>query len=188
MTVSIKDALSLIQKRIRSHKKPFVIAIDGRSASGKTTFAQALGCPVIHTDDFYRPRNEEGELDISEFDGNFDYARFKTEIVGRIGQGKAFSYGVFDCALGKISSSISVPDFDCIAVEGAYSLNPRLGDYADMKIFFDVSKDVQAQRIEARNGREALSRFKEIWIPAEERYFLHYNIQRQCEITVSTEV
>ena len=67
------------------YKIPLVIAFDGRSSSGKTTLANRLGIelkiPVIHTDDFYRPKDENGNLTRAEFDianfwaGPYDYVR-----------------------------------------------------------------------------------------------------------------
>ena len=40
-------------------QKPYILAIDGRCASGKTTLAnelsQSLSCNVVHMDDFYLP-------------------------------------------------------------------------------------------------------------------------------------
>lgn len=48
--------LRLVQKEARGS---FLVAIDGRCASGKTTLAgklrSALKCNVVHMDDFYLP-------------------------------------------------------------------------------------------------------------------------------------
>ena len=50
----------------RSGKLPFILAIDGRCASGKTTLAGELqkrqACNVIHLDDFYLPRLRSVQL------------------------------------------------------------------------------------------------------------------------------
>ena len=79
MKINFNTALAILKEKIHAHnaKNPLVIAIDGKSASGKTTFANLLGATVIHTDDFFRPRNEKGVLEISEYSGNFDIDRFK---------------------------------------------------------------------------------------------------------------
>lgn len=190
MILSVPNALREITNIIKTYDSelPLIIAIDGRAASGKTTFAEKLNVPVIHTDDFFRPRDNRGELALTEFDGNFDIERFKSEVVANLKTGNSFEYGMFDCFQGKITASVRIPLSACYVVEGAYSINPVLGDYAGLKVFFDVSKNDQKQRIINRGGEEAYNRFRDIWIPAEERYLAHYNIQAQCDITVFSEV
>ncbi len=193
MVLSSIEALEIIKKSIDDFvfkTKPLVIAIDGRSASGKTTFAsllnKELNAQVIHTDDFFRPRNKNGELEISEFDGNFDIKRFKDEAVNGILSNEAFECGILDCSKGVIYKTVRYVASQCFVVEGAYSLNPKLGDYADIKVFFDVERDVQESRISSRNGKEMYDIFKKIWIPAEERYLSHYNIISTCDLIVNT--
>ncbi len=190
MEINFDSALTLLKEKINAHnaKNPLVIAIDGKSASGKTTFANLLGATVIHTDDFFRPRNEKGVLEISEYSGNFDTERFKNEVVANIKSGKAFKYGVFDCKMGAVTHTITVETTKCIVVEGAYSTHPFLGDYADIKLFFDISEELQKQRIIKRNGESGAKAFFDIWIPAEERYIASCLIKENSNIIVSTEV
>ncbi len=168
--------------------KPFVIAIDGRSASGKTTFASRLsemvGTPVIHTDAFLRPRNKDGALEISEYSGNFDIDRFKSEAVRGMMGGKDFCISVFDCKKGMISETVNYSRSDVFIVEGAYSLHPELGKYWDLALFFDVDPETQKKRIIDRNGIESYAVFEGIWIPAEERYFEKYKIMRVSDLII----
>ena len=191
MNVKYENAFEHISKLIDGYsgKFPLIIAFDGRSASGKSSLAERfereLNIPVIHTDDFFRPRNKHGELEISEFDGNFDVFRFKSEIVDQLRNGMNLRYGVFDCKLGKISryNEIAVSNY-CI-IEGAYSLNPNLSEYVGCKIFFDIERDAQRRRILNRNGARQLENFEKIWLPAEERYLEHYKIKERCDIIVN---
>lgn len=172
----------------REKDRAFVIAIDGRAASGKTSFAELLSkhinACVIHTDDFFRPRDPSGSLRLSEFEGNFDLDRFKSEVADRFNSETGFQYGVFNCKKGIITEIKTVPPRSVCIVEGAYCLCPKLGDYADVKLFFDVSPNTQKQRIRLRNGEEALKTFLSVWIPAEERYISHYDIQNNCDIII----
>ncbi|MBE6692157.1 MAG: hypothetical protein E7586_02335 [Ruminococcaceae bacterium] len=183
--MTYKDAVSLVLDLIENatEANPIVIAIDGRSASGKTTFAkeisQITGVSVIHTDDFCRPRDEKGNLAISQFDGNFDIERFYKEAVCGIKSRKGFEIGIFDCSKGCISHRNKYPKSNCYIVEGAYSHNPKLGDYATLKLFFNVDKIIQQERILKRNGKDALEKYLSVWIPAEERYIEHYNINEK---------
>ena len=110
MIFSFDSALIKVNQIIQElqNEGSFIIAIDGRSASGKTTFAEKLSLPVIHTDDFFRPKNKDGFLDISEFSGNFDIIRFKSEVVDSIKGRKSIDYGVFDCSLGRIVKNVII--------------------------------------------------------------------------------
>ena len=192
MNIKYENAFDYFSKLIKSQNGnlPLIIAFDGRSASGKTSLSERLkielNIPVIHTDDFYRPKNQNGEFEISEFDGNFDIIRFKHEVVEQLKTKTTFKYGVFDCKLGIIDRYNEINVSNCCIIEGAYSLNPNLGEYADIKVFFDVDEETQKQRILLRNGEKQLENFKKIWLPAEERYLEHYQIKKSCDITVNS--
>lgn len=192
MIIKYENAFDYFHKLIKEYHGdlPLIIAFDGRSASGKTSLAErlkeVLNIPVIHTDDFYRPKNEYGELEISEFDGNFDMIRFKREVVEHLKKKNNFKYGVFDCKLGRIEKYNEISAFECCIIEGAYSLNPKLNEYVDLKVFFDINEETQKQRILHRNGEKQLENFKNIWLPAEERYLEHYQIKKSCDIIVNS--
>ena len=190
MIYTAEQALEFIHQRYKDKKtnKPFIVAVDGRCASGKTTFAKMLCAVIIHTDDFYKPKNEKGMLEISLYSGNFDLNRFKSEIVAPLLKGEPFEYGIFDCGMQKITKTVKVSDLDFIVVEGSYSQHEDLGEYADIKLFFDISNEEQQKRILARNGINAKQGFDNIWIPAEERYFERYSIKEKANIIVTTEV
>ena len=189
MKLTVERITEIIYNKIRgqSSSRPFVIAVDGRAASGKTTFAGMFDFPIIHTDDFFHPKNQNGVIEMSEHIGNFDIERFKSEVVNNLKNKNSFEYGVFDCAVGKITDKVTVTPEKCIIIEGAYCLCPLLTEYADLKLFFDISKETQKNRIISRNGLEGYERFSKLWIPAEERYFEHFAIQELCDYVIYTE-
>ena len=189
--MTYKEAVSLVLDILdnASEENPIVIAIDGRSASGKSTFSKEIsnisGVPVLHTDDFFRPRDEKGNLNISEYDGNFDIERFYNEAVQGIKSNTDFEIGIFDCSKGYISKKKQYPKSNCYIIEGAYSHNPKLGNYANVRLFFDVEKITQQERILKRNGEIALEKYLSLWIPAEERYIEHYNITEKSDYIIN---
>ena len=67
-------------------------------------------------------------------------------------------------------------------VEGAYSLNPKFGDYADLKIFYDIAPGEQIRRIRLRNGERGLRMFQTRWIPLEEKYIENGHPDRRSDI------
>lgn len=84
----MKDVCSKIKQIINSFEKQMIIvAIDGRCAVGKTTFADLLkketGCSVIHMDHFFLRKKQRTKQRMQEVGGNVESRK------------EAFSYQVF---------------------------------------------------------------------------------------------
>ena len=171
-------------------KSPLTIAIDGRSASGKTTFARQLalatGGVVIHMDDFFLPVKLRTPERLSQAGGNVHYERFKTEVLPGLKKTAPFSYQRFDCSKMQPGEMRRIGSAHVRIVEGAYSLHPQFGNYADLKVFFDISPEEQMKRIRKRNGERAAKIFASRWIPMEEKYIRSFNIPQQADIIIST--
>lgn len=185
----MEKAIAAVLREIESRKKPLLIAVDGRCASGKTTFAAALekeiGCAVIHTDHFFLRPEQRTEERLNEAGGNVDYERLREEVMLPLSEGKAFSYRKFDCREMKLSSEIEVRPASVTVIEGSYSCCPALWDFYDLRIFFTVEPQEQLRRIELRDGSEAAVQFRERWIPLEEKYFAACKIQQRCDFVFS---
>ena len=162
-----------------------VIAIDGRSAAGKTTLAAALaaqlGAAVVHMDDFYLPRAMQPEDLTAHPGGNMDFARFRAEGVPPLQTGNAGSYRVFDCKAQAFGEAVPLPAGATVIVEGAYCLHPALPDVYDLRLFVTVAPETQLARVRDRGGEAALAAFRARWIPAEEAYFKAYDVQARCD-------
>ena len=167
-----------------------VIAIDGRAASGKTTLAEllrlAMDAPVVRMDDFFLPPVLRTSQRLSETGGNIHYERFAEEILPFVKGQEAFSYGVFDCGSMTVRGKQAVRPHSWKIVEGSYSHHPIFGEYADYSIFCSVSPDEQIKRIIARNGEKMAERFKNEWIPMEEKYFEAFDICEKADVVIKT--
>ena len=167
-------------------RKNILLAIDGRCASGKTTVAEKMkhqsGYEVIHMDDFFLRPEQRTEERLATPGGNIDYERFIEEVIKPIEKGEKFSYRPYDCQTRSMKEPITINPDKNIIVEGVYSCHPKLWEYYDIHAFVDVEKEVQRERIMARNGEEGWERFENMWIPLEETYFSAYNIKERCEM------
>lgn len=163
-----------------------LIAIDGRCASGKTTLAAQLQrmCAgnVIHMDHFFPRPEQRSESRRNQPGGNIDYERFLEEVIPPIGRAEAFSYRPFDCTTQQFAQPIAVEPNPITIIEGSYSCHPALIDRYDLKVFLTIDADEQLRRIEARDGPEQLIRFREMWIPLEERYFAACRVEENCDL------
>lgn len=170
-----------------NRKRPYVIAIDGRCASGKTTLAKQLAdrlsCSVIHMDHFFLQPGQRTRERLEEPGGNVDRERFREEVIAPLQKGEDFAYRIFDCGIMDFRGSVNVRQTPVVIVEGAYSCHPRFMEYWDLTVFLSVDKEEQLRRIESRNGKEQAEKFVEQWIPLEERYFAAHCIESKCDIT-----
>ena len=165
------------------------IAIDGGSGTGKTTLAEKLAkefsCGVVHTDDFFLPKDLRTEKRRLEVGGNIHYERFKAEVVdGIFKDGNSF-YNKFDCMLMDYNGRVELSDTKLIIVEGVYSMHPAIGDVYDLKIFLKADYAERKRRICSRNPQNA-DMFFDIWMPLEEEYFSEFKIEQKSDIVLLT--
>lgn len=161
------------------------LAIDGRSASGKSTLAgklqNHLSCSVVHMDHFFlRPKQRTRER-LKEPGGNIDRERFTEEVLLPLQSQRDFSYRIFDCHTMKFSGNVTVRRSPVIVIEGVYSCHPNWISRWDITAFISVDTKTQLRRIEKRNGKEQTMPFVQKWIPMEEQYFKCFSIENRCD-------
>jgi len=168
--------------------KRYVISIDGRAASGKTTLANQLSlvfnAPVVHADDFFLPLELRTESRLLEKGGNIHYERMKEEVIDKCVYSSEFCYTRFDCKTKSLADKIFVPESSVIIIEGSYSHHPYFGKYADLKLFKTIDPKTQWERILKRNGVEWGEMFRTKWIPLEEAYFKEYAVKEHADIVL----
>ena len=163
------------------------LAIEGGSASGKSTLAEMLSkiydCTVFHVDDFFlRPEQRTAER-LAEVGGNFDRERFLSEVLLPISAGKTVKYRKFDCGAQMLGGFESVEPKKLTVIEGVYSMHPELEEYYDSSVFLDITAECQKERILKRNSPTFAARFFDEWIPMEKRYFEATGAKARCTLT-----
>lgn len=185
-SIDIAKALLAEIARRQGGQGPFLAAIDGRCAAGKSTLARELahrsGCAVIPMGHFFlRPEQRTPER-FAEPGGNVDRERFLAEVLLPLRAGKPFSYRPFDCHTLSLAAPVPVAPAALYLIEGSYSCHPALREHYDLTVFLDISPDEQLRRLRVRNGAEGAQRFAERWIPLEERYFQELDVRGHCEL------
>lgn len=185
----MQSILSAIFERIpavRQSDRPFLVAIDGRSASGKSTLSLAIqeriGCPVIQMDQFFLRPEQRVPSRYEMPGGNVDHERFLTEVLLPLQDGLSFSYRPFNCHTMDFDPPLQVAKSEVCIVEGSYSCHPLLRKYYDLRVFLTISPEEQRRRILSRNGPEQAEMFFSRWIPLEERYFDAFDVQDSCHL------
>ena len=197
----------LVGKRLTSLSpdEVFIVAIDGKCASGKTTLASHLkehfsdkargfSAELIHMDDFFLPLSLRTEKRLNEPGGNVHYERFFEEVflpLKRIREGigltpetggSSISYRRFNCSLMDYEQEPTVLPFSRLyIVEGAYCMRPEFSGLYDLKIYSDINDELQREHIISRNGTERFKIFRDRWIPMENRYLDFYDIEKKAD-------
>ena len=169
-------------------KGSLTVAVEGGSASGKTTFSKLLSelydCNVFHMDDFFLRPEQRTEERFAEVGGNVDRERFFDEVLKPLSEKRKVSYRRFDCGTQTLCPPITVEPKALTIIEGAYSMHPSLAPFYDLSVFLDIGSEYQAERIRNRNSSELANRFFSEWIPMEEEYFLKTDIENRCDMIV----
>ena len=184
------EAVALIERLLET-KERVIVALDGMSCSGKTTFAaqlaQKFSGSVVHMDDFFLPADRFTEQMQALPGGNMDRARFQAEVLSPLAAGADFSYAPFSCKEQALLSDKTQVTGCLIVVEGAYALLPAWGRYWDLSLFLQVSQEEQQGRLLLRNGARGMVPFLKRWIPREEDYFAACHVRNRCDEIVDGE-
>lgn len=187
-----EETLNIVIEKIKEQlaKGSCIVAIDGNSASGKTTLANYLAsifdCNVFHIDDYFLTPSQRTYERLNEIGGNFDRERFLAEILIPTSQNKLVIAKKYDCSTETLTSPKLYPQKALTIVEGCYSTHPSLLPYYDLTLFLSISPALQRERILSRNPSLAKRFFTE-WIPLENKFFEHYNRISTCDITINVE-
>lgn len=178
---SVEDAISTIKNSVDKKQRPVVIALDGRSGTGKSTIAKLLAAKLdgvaIEADDFWIG-GSDGEWDArspkEKYEKVLDYRRLRKEVLEPLLSGKDANWHPFNWATGHGLSEkvLHAEPKKTIMLDGAYSSQPILQDIIDISILVDVPNDVERRaRLVKREGPLYMADWHRRWDPAEDLYF-----------------
>ena len=174
-TISQADLVEVVAARaldlIDKGQPTPILLVDGRSGSGKTTFAKALqnrlfqlgetAPRIVHMDSLYDGWNG--------LDAGSDYLlRF---VLGAITAGKTASWQEYDWAAGERAGAWR--EFEGgtpLIVEGCGSLSAASAELAHIKIWLEVDASLRKQRWDAREPEEH-AEYWAIWAAQEEDFY-----------------
>ena len=185
----VDEILKLASGRVNKHK-PFVVAVDGRSASGKSTLTKELlsqlpaSTSVIEGDDFYRVMSEIARLKLSPEQGVklfFDWQRV-IELLKSLKVGSDINYRVYKWGHNCLGDVKTICISDIVIIEGVYSSRPEFSSFIDYHILVETpyKQRLQRQLNRGENTYDIINK----WAKAEELYFESiYNINANIKIS-----
>jgi uridine kinase len=155
-----------------------LIAVDGRSGSGKTWLAEelagAVGAPVIHLDDLYRgwegPASALGALT--------DW------VVGPLGRGEAARWRRFDWGSMEYAEWHRTPAAEVVLVEGCGSVRAALASVYAARIWVEAPAAARDQRLRARADWAAYAPHARQWAEQEDELYRLEQTRQHCDVIV----
>ncbi len=192
---------------------PVLVAVDGRSASGKSTLGDELavaldrcGRSVIHAsiDDFYCPwvhKLSRGRLSAEAFYSRaYDYPALRSLLLEPLGPNGSRRYRTrwYD---GWNEEQIDeperiAPDDAVLIVDGVFLLRPELDGFWDVRVFVDIDAEQSLERgvdrdltleepaMRATRREQRLQVYRERYLPAEEAYLNEVDPMALADIVV----
>ena len=177
----VKSAFIDLARFIDEQKKPLIIAIEGKCASGKTTLANMFldkYC-VIHIDDFFLPPHLKTKARLDEAGGNINYEAI-SDMLAQIKEKKIIEYDKYDCHTDTYSH-VSIPYNEVIILEGVYSFHPHFNKFIDKLVFLETDVAEQRDRI---NKRPNADMFYKVWMPLEAKYYQESGILKNVNLRI----
>jgi uridine kinase len=191
---------------------PTRVAVEGRSAAGKSTLANELaeairgrGRNVLRAsiDDFHRPghkyRSQRGGwTPRTYYDEGYDYEAFRDLVLQPLGPGgnRRCRPALFDSFHDDWIPEewVEVDDETAAIVDGAFLLRPELAGHWDYVIWLDIDMETMVARACERDVAWVASvevveeRYRRHWIPTHELYEQLVNPRAQAHAVIDNRV
>ena len=169
--------------RLLRHKNPVLVALGGRSGTGKSTLAQAIASRVqgriVLGDDFYSGGNDDAWQGMSaaeKVEKGMDWQRMRTQVLEPLLAKKPASWHPLDFQpgigwVGWKHETVILQPAPVILVDGVYSARPELADLVDVAVLVWANDEERRKRLDLREGQGFMQRWHALWDAAEDYYF-----------------
>ena len=161
------DIQSIIKsiKRKQQNKQTLLIAIDGRSGSGKSYLAEELKKQL--------PNVKIVSLDVfGMYNGKISSERVINEVITPLKNNQVANYKGYE--KGYENEHYSVEPGGIVVLDGIFALNSDLEFYYDYKIWVECPPEIGYERGVARDlelsGTDNSNRWLSYWMPKEEEF------------------
>ena len=179
-----------------------VVAIDGRSGSGKSTVAKAvaraIGAVIVPCDDFFAASVSNTEWDRRTPEQRaaeaMDWRRLKREAIEPLRAGRPARWYAFDFPAGPRADGTyplrgiptELASKPVVLLDGAYSARPELADVVDLSVLVEAAPLTREARLAAREAGDFLRQWHARCDLAEDYYFGHVRPPSAFDMVLQT--
>jgi uridine kinase len=176
---SLAELVAEIRARSRG-AAVFVVALDGRSGTGKSSLAASLGtdlgAAVVDCDDFYTGGSDADwavRPPAARAAEAIDWRRLRREVVEPLRAGRTATWLPYDWDEGRgpVPRPISLAPARTVVLDGAYTARPELADVVDLPVLLELDHALRRERVSQREGDEFADSWYAVWDAAEDHYF-----------------
>jgi uridine kinase len=175
------DLAGLIRTRPPRLGAVRLVAVDGPSGAGKTSFAQRLAeeltAPVVHTDDL-----------LDGWDDQFTFwARLESQVLQPLRHGRSAHYRRYLWDRGGFGGApLSIEPADAVLIEGVSSARRVIRTELSLSVFVVAPAELRWSRALARDGGDDLAfrAYLERWRLAEDRHFAEDDTAAHVDLVV----
>lgn len=154
------------------------VGIDGFGGSGKSALADAFAAAiprvaVVRVDDFWGPGIPE-----------WDWQRFAGQVRDPLLAGRTARYQVWDWVDDVGGEWVEVAPGQVVVVEGVSSTRAEAGVPWDLTVWVDAPADLRWARALERDGPTLMHRWRDDWIPSEQRYAARERPRERVDLIV----
>jgi uridine kinase len=158
---------------------PVLVALDGRSATGKSTVAglvgHRMGALVIDSDDFYRGGTDaywDAMTAAQKMDLVIDWERQRA-VLERLHRREVATWRPYDWDAddGSLAAEVTGGPAEVVILEGAYSARPELADLLSLRVVLQLPRAIRRERLLQREGERYRAEWEARWGAAEDLYF-----------------
>ena len=179
VTEAVSRTLPLVSEAEPRCGTTLVVAVDGRSGTGKTTYAGALAAaldaPVLHLDDVY-PGWDGLEPAV---------ATLADDVLTPLCEGRPAAYHRWDWTADRPGALQPVSPTPVLVVEGVGAGALPAGRYAAVLVWLDADDAVRKSRALRRDG-EVFAREWDRWAHGEERLLARDRPRERADLVLDT--
>ncbi len=171
-------------------RRPFVVAIDGHSAAGKSTISNGLvaawpAATLLRTDDFYRAMDSEARFALNAEEGfrqYYDWQRLLHEALEPLREGRPARFQTYDWGANTLGAWQEVPASPLVVVEGCYSARLEFEPVIDFVVLVEADAELRRQHQAARD--DASTDWLARWGAAERHYIESTGLRQRADIVL----
>lgn len=163
--------------------RPYLIALDGRSGSGKSSLASLLANQLSQTASVAILRLEDL---YHGWDGLQPALDLYSGLLEQLAHGRTASWSLWDWDVGALGARTSLDPAEVVIVEGVGAAHRQVRDLLDLSIWLQAPPEVRKQRALRRDGQTYAPHWAR-WAAQEEDYLSRDDIPSAADLVLDAD-